>query len=174
MPARLTIRPVRPDEYAAAGEVTAAAYREFAPPERPAWGPYLERIADVAGRAERTDVLVAVADGEIAGTATVEIDDHIEAGSPVPIAPDEAHLRMLGVHPRHRRQGIGRALVDASMTLAVARGRSRMTLETTEQMTAARAMYAAMGFTALGRREVEPGLVFLDYEKRLQSPSPAS
>lgn len=173
MSARPEIRPVRPDEYAVAGEVTAAAYLEFAQPDRPAWVEYLRRIADIAGRAERTPVLVALLDGAIVGSVTIELDDTIESSRLQPMAPDEAHLRMLGVHPGHRRQGIGRALVEASMVFAIAHGRDRMTLETTERMRAAQAMYEAMGFTPMGRREVEPGLVFLDYERRLPSSSPA-
>ena len=45
----------------------------FAPKDDPDWVEYLERIADVAGRADATTVLVAVADGRVLGTATVEV-----------------------------------------------------------------------------------------------------
>lgn len=166
--AAIEIRPVRPDEYALAGEVTARAYHEFAPPEHPQWQPYLLRIADVAGRADRATVLVAVVDGTIAGTVSIELDHHIELDWQDPIPPDAAHMRMLGVDPASRRRGVGRALVEASIAVARDHQRTRLTLETTEPMHAAQAMYASMGFTALGREEFEPGLTFLRYELRLQ------
>lgn len=169
----IDIRPVRPEEFALAGDVTARAYREFAPPEMPQWEPYLQRIADVAGRAERAAVLVALVDGAIAGSASIELDHHIEPDWSDPIDPDTAHLRMLGVDPDLRRRGIGRALVEASIDYARANGRTRMTLETTAPMRAAQAMYESMGFVPLGRQEVEPGLTFLRYELRLQ-PAAAS
>lgn len=163
----IEVRTVRPDEYASAGEVTARAYQEFAPPEMPEWHAYLGRIADVAGRADRTTVLVAIVDGTIAGTATIELDQHIEPNWRDPIAPDQAHLRMLGVEPRFRRRGIGRALMEATFDLARAHNRTRVTLETTAQMEAAQRMYESMGFIALGRNEVQPGLTFLSYELQL-------
>ena len=171
MASNVEIRSVRPDEYTVAGEVTAASYREFDPRGAPDWQAYLRRIADVAGRAGHTVVLVAVVDGEIAGTATLEIDRHIESGWKEELAPDEAHLRMLGVHPSHRREGIGRSLVEATIDLARTRGKARLTLETTPEMRAAHAMYAEMGFTPTGRREVAPSLCFDSYELQLGSPS---
>ena len=173
VPRSFEIRPVRPDEYRVAGDVTAASYVEFVPPDSPDWQTYLARIADVAGRAGHTVVLVAVADGEIAGSATLELDRHIESGWREGLAADEAHLRMVGVHPSHRREGIGRRLVEATIELARAHGRTRLTLETTPRMLAAQAMYAAMGFVPTGQREVAPGLCFDGYELRLAHPSEA-
>lgn len=170
----IEIRAVRPGEYAIAGEVTARAYREFALPERPQWQPYLLRIADVAGRAERATVLVALVDGAIAGSVSLELDHHIEPDWQDPIPPDAAHMRMLGVDPSLRRRGVGRALVEASIAVARDHGRTRLTLETTEPMRAAQAMYESMGFTSAGREEFEPGLTFLRYELQLRSAAASS
>jgi len=161
--AELEIRPVRPDEYAAAGAVTMDAYREFAPQRSPEWAEYLVRIGDIAGRAGHTLVLIALLDGSIAGTATLELDHRVEADRDPP-ARDEAHLRMLGVDPGLRRRGIARRLVDACIDEARQHGRMRFTLETTERMVAAQALYRAMGFRWLGSREVAPGLIFEDFE----------
>ncbi|MBV8195398.1 MAG: GNAT family N-acetyltransferase, partial [Candidatus Dormibacteraeota bacterium] len=166
----LHVRLVRPEEYERAGAVTALAYQEFARPDRPGWVDYHRHIGDVAGRARRAAVLVALLDGVLVGSATIELDHHIEADWAEPLDPDEAHLRMLGVHPDHRRRGIGRALVEASIDLARHRGRRRLTLETTEVMRAAQRMYESMGFTFLGTREFQPGLIFLDYELSLPQP----
>lgn len=163
----IEVRPVRTDEYAKAGEVTARAYQEFAPPEMPQWQEYLGRIADVAGRAGRTIVLVGLVDGVIAGSATIELDQHVESDWHEAIAPHEAHLRMLGVDPAFRRRGVARALMEAAFDVARAHNRTRFTLETTGQMHAAQRMYESMGFAALGRTEVQPGLAFLSYELQL-------
>lgn len=167
MAGAIEVRPVRADEYAEAGEATARAYREFIPPERPEWDSYVRRIGDIAGRAQHTVVLVALVDGAIAGTATVELDRHVEDDWRNPVAPDEAHLRMLGVHPAYRRRGVARALMDAVIALAQERGRSRVTLETTPQMTSAQRMYESMGFEPRGREDPDPWLTLLSYELRL-------
>lgn len=164
MAGAIVVRQVRPQEYVEAGEATARAYREFAPPEMPQWQAYLTRIADVASRASRTTVLVALVDGVLAGTTTLEIDQHIENDWRDEIAPDQVHVRMLGVDPAYRRRGVGRALMEATIALARERGRSRITLETTAQMRAAQHMYESLGFVAQGRNEVQPGLTFLSYE----------
>src|ERR1700730_7693243 len=112
------VRPVRPEEYQEAGAVTQLAYREFMPADGD-WGGYEKRLADVAGRATRALVLVAELDGSIAGTATLELDQRINPDSEQqPLQADEAHLRMLGVHPDHRHRGIGRLLVDACIAHA--------------------------------------------------------
>ena len=72
-------------------------------PARPLWEDYLEQIADVAGRADRTTILVAVEDGRILGSATLELDGRIDEDEDGPLAPGEAHIRMLGVAPRGTR-----------------------------------------------------------------------
>ncbi|MFN2582452.1 MAG: GNAT family N-acetyltransferase [Candidatus Dormibacteria bacterium] len=168
MAGTLQIRPVEPEEYEEAGRVTALAYQEFARPDRPGWIDYFRRIGDIAARASRMPVLIALLDGQIVGSSTIELDEHIEPERwDRPPAPDEAHLRMIGVHPDHRRDGIGRALMEASIELAARHGRTRITWETTEVMHAAQRMYESMGFKARGRRQFQPGLVFIDYELRL-------
>ena len=167
MAGEIEVRAVRPEEYEEAGEATARAYVEFIPPERPEWQEYVGRIGDIAARAQHTVVLVALVDGAIAGTATVELDRHVEDDWREDVAPDEAHLRMLGVDPAYRRRGVARALMDAVLALAAERGRTRVTLETTPQMRAAQQMYESMGFVARGRRDQGPGLTLLSYELRL-------
>jgi ribosomal protein S18 acetylase RimI-like enzyme len=109
-------RRARPDEYDEAGRVTALAYREFVRPGETLWESYVEEIADVRSRAEIADVIVALEDGRIVGSATLELGDRIDADEDPPLEPDEAHIRMLGVSPDAR----GRS-VDAG----VLRGRAR-------------------------------------------------
>jgi ribosomal protein S18 acetylase RimI-like enzyme len=160
------VREARPDEYEEAGEVTALAYREFATPGDTGWSDYLGRIADVGSRARRTAVLVAVEDGRILGSATLELAGRIDDDDPE-LAPDEAHIRMLGVHPDARGRGVGRSLMDACFDRARAEGRARMTLHTTQRMRAARRMYERMGFDRLPDRVFPDGFVLLSYERRI-------
>ena len=142
----MEIRPVQPAEYEDAGRVTALAYREFVPPDPgEGWIDYLDSIADIAGRVDRTTVLVAVDDGRIVGSATIEMDATI-GDDDRELPPDVAALRMVGVDPATRRAGIGRALVQASMDAARARGKRRFILRTTSRMTSAQRLYESMGF----------------------------
>jgi ribosomal protein S18 acetylase RimI-like enzyme len=143
----IDVRPLRPEEYAVAGEVTALAYQEFGRPGEDGWKEYRGRIADVASRADRTVVLGAVDDGRILGTATLELDQRVQGGHDrPPLAPGEAHVRMLGVHPEARGRGVGRLLMDACVEEARRAGKTVMTLDTTEQMTVAQHLYESMGF----------------------------
>jgi GNAT superfamily N-acetyltransferase len=159
------VRPVRPEEYAEAGAVTQLAYREFMPPDGD-WGGYEKRLADVAGRAARALVLVADLDGTIAGTATLELDQRINPDSEQPpLEADEAHLRMLGVHPNTRKRGIGLLLVNACIEHAKRRGKRRLTLDTTERMVGARALYEGKGFSFRGYVDRVPGMSLLTYER---------
>jgi ribosomal protein S18 acetylase RimI-like enzyme len=163
----IEIRPVRPEEHEEAGRITALAYREFVRPGRD-WGEYLERLADVADRVRRTVVLVAVEDGRILGTVTLELDGRTDAGresqESAPLEPGEAHVRMLGVAPEARGRGIGRMLMDACLAEASRAGKTVLTLNTTERMRAARAMYESMGFTRVEDLVFPDGFVLLGYE----------
>ena len=142
----LEIRAVRPEEYEEAGRVTVLAYESLgtaASPNRD----YLARVADVATRARHGVVLGAFDDGRMVGTVTIELADRIPGGHPRPsLSPDQAHIRMLGVDPALQRRGIGRALMEAAIQETRRAGKRRVTLETTETMTAAHALYESMGF----------------------------
>ena len=170
----IEIRPVRSSEYEAAGDATARAYREFVPPGGPGFVAYLERIADIGARADRATVLVAVVDGVIAGSATLELEQRVTPGTTQPLPPDEAHLRMLGVSPEQRGRGVARRLVIACIALARERGKRRLTLETTPIMMAAQRLYATLGFTATGERQTPDGTVLLGYSLDLESAAPAT
>jgi ribosomal protein S18 acetylase RimI-like enzyme len=164
----IEVRRALPQEYEEAGRVTALAYREFVRPGDADWNRYLDRIADVGGRARRTVVLVAVEDGRILGSATLELEGRTEEGEPA-VPPDEAHLRMVGVHPEARRRGIARMLMDASMDEARRAGKRRLTLNTTQRMRAAQAMYEALGFERTEDEVFPDGFVLLGYQKPLDT-----
>ena len=162
----IEIREARPEEYGETGVVTSNAYREFFADADADLRSYLEEIADVAGRAPRTTILVAVDGDRIVGSATLELDGRTseDAG---PLAPDEAHIRMLGVDPDVRRAGVGKQLMAACEARARAAGRTRMTLHTTTLMRAAREMYTSMGYERSEDRVYPDGFVLLGYSKEL-------
>jgi [ribosomal protein S18]-alanine N-acetyltransferase len=64
----------------------------------------------------------------------------------------EWELLSLGVVPGRRRSGIGSALLNSVCCEARIRGAERLTLEVAVDNSAARALYAARGFTVAGRR----------------------
>jgi ribosomal-protein-alanine N-acetyltransferase len=65
---------------------------------------------------------------------------------------DEAHITTFGVHPDHRRQGIGRGLLLRLAELAMELGSVRMTLEVRVSNAPAQALYQSFGFRVAGRR----------------------
>ena len=65
---------------------------------------------------------------------------------------EEAEILSLGVLPGHRRAGAGRALLASIRLEAQRRGIEGIVLEVAVDNTAARALYAACGFTEVGRR----------------------
>lgn len=164
----MEIRESLPEEHDAAGRVTMAAYAEFfAPDGVDADLEYLRAIGDVAGRAARTTILVAVDDGRIVGCVTLELDGRTDLDDG-PLAPERAHIRMLGVAPGARGRGIGRALMNECERRALAAGKSEITLHTTRLMQAAQAMYASLGYERTADRVLPDGFVLLGYRKDLQ------
>jgi len=159
------IREASVAEHAKAGRVTAAAYDGLV--RDPA---YLERIADVAGRAPRTVVLVATEDGAIVGSLTLELARRVNAKDD-PLEAHRAHIRMLGVAPDNQGRGIGTALMREAETRAHAAGKTEITRHTTEPMRAARAMYAGLGYERAPDEVLPDGFVLLGYRKVLGADS---
>jgi ribosomal protein S18 acetylase RimI-like enzyme len=77
----------------------------------------------------------------------------------------DAYLEELYVVPKRRGEGIGRALLEAVLAEARARGAAHIDLCTGEEDVAARALYESCGFT---NREGRPdGPLMLYYEREL-------
>jgi GNAT superfamily N-acetyltransferase len=139
----ILIRPVRPEEYAALGELTVAAYHTVAD-AMDHQSEYDRQLRDVATRARVSCVLVAVHDGELLGGVTYvrgPDDPYSEE-----LREGEAGMRMLAVDPPLRRRGAGRALTQACLDRARAEGRQRLVLHTGAWMPAAIRLYESMGF----------------------------
>ena len=68
------------------------------------------------------------------------------------VAADEAELLTIAVRPIHRRQGAGRRLLLAAIDHARGAGARSLYLEVGVDNPAARGLYEAQGFRAVGRR----------------------
>jgi ribosomal protein S18 acetylase RimI-like enzyme len=166
----MEVREAREQEFPEAGRVTADAYREFIHPGDEDWERYLARIANVGERADRTTVLVAVEDGRVLGSLTLELEGRVRDEDDEehrPLEPGEAHIRMLGVDPAARARGVARALMAASEERARAAGKTHMTLNTTRRMEAAQRMYERLGYERTEDTVFPDGFVLLGYRKRL-------
>ncbi|HEX6128852.1 MAG TPA: GNAT family N-acetyltransferase [Candidatus Limnocylindria bacterium] len=139
----IVVRPARPEEYEALGELTVAAYRSLQDRDLPASRGYEPILRDVAARARRSVVLAAELDGKLVGAVTyvpgpgpdAETDD-----------PEAAEIRMLAVLPAARGRGVGRALVEACIGLAREARRRRLVLHTRSVMQDAQHIYESLGF----------------------------
>ena len=65
---------------------------------------------------------------------------------------DEGEILAVAVEPTVRRRGVGRRLLEALIDDLTAAGVRRIFLEVRAQNGGARALYRAVGFTAVGRR----------------------
>jgi ribosomal protein S18 acetylase RimI-like enzyme len=148
--ADVTIRSVTEDESEEAGELVVVAYRtlgdagdEF----------YESELRDVAGRVAVGEVLVAEVAGRIVGcvslghgaTSLSEVDD-----------PGVATIRMLGVSPEARGQGIGEALVRKCIERAREAGNRRVRLDTRTSMKSAQRLYERLGFVRAPEHDWSP------------------
>jgi ribosomal protein S18 acetylase RimI-like enzyme len=156
--ADLVVRPARPDEYDEAGRVCAAGYHAD-DSLRLADGTidrqYEALLLDAARRAREGELLVAVhPDGRIAGTVT-----WCPPGSPwrdLAGRPDQAEFRMLSVAGTERRQGVGRALVQACLDRARAAGMTEVVLATLPSMGSAQRLYREFGFERAPELDFQP------------------
>jgi ribosomal protein S18 acetylase RimI-like enzyme len=64
----------------------------------------------------------------------------------------EAELKRMYLAPDRRGRGLGRRLLDLALGWARERDLVAVTLDTTAEMTAARALYESVGFEAVGTR----------------------
>jgi GNAT superfamily N-acetyltransferase len=146
------IRPARPEEFAAVGELTAQVYLDdgLLTPD----ASYLAELRDAAGRARDAELLVVVdGDGQLLGSVTFA-----PPGSPYGEICDagEAGFRMLVVSARGRHSGLGTALVQACRSRAELLGCSRIRISSAQTMTTAHRLYERLGFVRTPERDWSP------------------
>jgi GNAT superfamily N-acetyltransferase len=161
MSSPVTIREARREDYQGLSRLTVAACKDLLGDDVSPG--YVAELADVAGRVEVADLLVAV---DPAGTLLGGI---AYIHGPGPLAwfdeGDVAGLRMLAVAPEAQGRGVGAALIDASIARARHAGKRRLLLHTTAPMSAAHRLYERAGFRRDPERDqiLDDGLHLIAY-----------
>ncbi|NLA65008.1 MAG: GNAT family N-acetyltransferase [Leucobacter sp.] len=144
----LTIRLARPEEYDEVDRLILDSYSHDYGPRDASGDP----MRTAAARAERFDVWVARdAAGELLGSVTTS-----RRGGPSmheDVAAHELDLRLLGVSPRARRQGIAAALMQHVAEHAAEVGFSAVFLKTAPNMTGAHRLYERLGYERVPERD---------------------
>ena len=142
------VRAAQPEEYAAAGALTADAYRAdglLDEHELPVDAAYEQKLLDAVRRAREAELWVVVdTEGALLGTVT-----WCPPRSPwreLARADHQAEFRMLAVAPAGRRRGVARALVEACLARARSDKMTEMVLWSHPRMFGAHALYAQLGF----------------------------
>lgn len=148
MPA-VPIRPAGPADIKAMGRLGALLVRTHheldpdrfiaaTPQTEQGYGSFLGRQLDEPN----IIILVAERDGEVAGYtyAGVEGNDYMSLRGPAGVLYD------IVVDAAHRRLGVGRALLEATLEALKARGVPRVVLSTAERNESAQRLFARAGF----------------------------
>lgn len=146
----VTVRRARPEEYAAGGALTVAAYAQYRRLlTADQWEQYRIDLADLAGRAARGTVFVALEGEALVGVVTYYHHAHQPRGDWWWWPADYGYIRALAVDPAARGRGIGRALMLACFDEARATGATGIALNTAPVMSAATSLYETLGFRML-------------------------
>ncbi len=180
LPPAPVIREARPDEYAAAGQVTLAAYQRdglLADADD-----YAETLLDTKRRAVEASLLVAVdetaGDGAagnegVAGTegAVLGTVTYCPPGSSYQelSGPGEGEFRMLAVAPAARGRGVGEFLVRTVLRRAREDGHQAVVLSTTTVGHRSHRLYERLGFTRVPGRDWQPtqAVTLLAYRREI-------
>lgn len=150
------IRAGRPEERAAAGALTLAAYEQYAGLMAPeAWAALRQALVTALAAPGPVEHLVAERAGELIGSVLLfppSGDDTGGAGGRM----RWPELRLLAVADTARGQGVGEALVRACVERARAAGAPALGLYTSDSMRAAIALYERLGFTRVPEHDFRP------------------
>ena len=149
MPSETHIRPAGPDDVRALGRLGAlmvTTHHAFDPKRFIAAAPHTEEgYGSFLGQQldePNIIVLVAVNESEVIGYtyAGIEGRDYMALRGPAGVLYD------IVVDPAHRRSGVGRALLEATVASLKARGAPMVVLSTAERNEPAQRLFASAGF----------------------------
>jgi ribosomal protein S18 acetylase RimI-like enzyme len=147
------LRRAQPEEFAAVGELTVAAYVADGFLDND--DDYAVELRAANHRAAEAELVVAVdpASHELLGTVTFCLSGSQSAEVS---QSGEAEFRMLAVAPEARGRGIGHALARWCVDRAREQGCSALVLSSLDRMHAAHRLYERMGFSRLPERDWTP------------------
>lgn len=151
------VRDAREDERDIVRALTRRAYDEYARHMAPAaW----EGLRDAVTAALESDApaehIVALRGGRVVGSVFLYPPSADAYGGRAASAP-APELRLLAVEPDARGHGVGRLLVEECARRARVTGARELGLHTSASMTAARRLYAGMGFVRAPERDFRTG-----------------
>jgi GNAT superfamily N-acetyltransferase len=147
----MQIRDVLPHEHTKLGQLMVEVYSHLegfpSPADQPAYYDMLANIGSFTTK-RGARVLVAVSTREELMGGVVYFADMSQYGSDGSATreSDASGIRLLGVHPHARGQGIGKSLTLACIELARQARHNQVILHTTQPMRTAWAMYERFGF----------------------------
>ena len=141
----VTIREARQDELDDVATLILESFGEFENEfPRAVWEAAVAEWADVRGRLDEAQLIVAEQGGRIVGSVTFYPEAAHSRTESWPAG--WAAIRIFCVHPSARGSGIGRMLTDECLRRASAGGVPTIALKTGQFMVAARALYERAGF----------------------------
>ena len=147
---RITIRPVRPEDFEDVRRITRDAYLEagyFADESHP----YMSVLSDVEHRAQHAEIWVAERDGVVVGSTALTFAGQRYTDIAV---EGELEFRMLAVDPAVQRAGVGRAMVERIIAHArTLPGIEAVSLTSGSDMVRAHRLYESMGFLRVPERD---------------------
>jgi ribosomal protein S18 acetylase RimI-like enzyme len=166
------IRVATPEDFAAIGELTVAAYR--ADGQTAAGHPYEQVLMDAAGRSGAGTLLVCEDPlGSGAGGAILGSVLFAQAGSRYAelSRAGEAEFRMLAVAPWAQRRGVGEALVNACLERARRLGCTALVICVRDFSADANRLYKRLGFVRAPALDWSPmeGVLLLGLRYELDS-----
>jgi len=151
MHTRANIREIRPEEYHLLGQLMIAVYADLdgfpTPDEQP---DYYKMLANIGAMNEQraTTVLAAFSEaGRLMGGVVYFSDMAMYgSGGTATTEKNASGIRLLGVDPKFRKAGVGRAPTVACIQRAKDDGNEKVILHTTMAMQVAWKLYENMGF----------------------------
>ena len=128
------------------------------------WEPegYHADLYDVRGQylAEGHRFWVFVSEGVVLGTAALEtyaplagkVGETVQVGGKVRVAATDGSVERLYVHPRARRRGVARTLMETVTDAARQEGRTALEVWSDKRFTAAHRLYEGLGAKVVGER----------------------
>lgn len=147
----LTIRDLRPKDAAGLGQLLAEVYSALegfpSPEAQPAYYDLLRGIGRFTEKPGVRVLTAHTAGGALVG-GVVYFADMAQYGSGGTATQERnaSGIRLLGIDPRFRGLGAGRALTEACIQLAREAGHAQVILHTTQAMRTAWGLYERMGF----------------------------
>jgi ribosomal protein S18 acetylase RimI-like enzyme len=141
------------EEITAAGALTAEAYHADGLIDDA--DEYRDELLDAGRRSREATLLVAlqpISGGSCVVVGTVTLAPFGSSYAEV-AEPGEVEIRMLGVAPEARRQGVAEALVRACLREAVSLGARAVVLSTLDAMVVAQRLYERLGFHRVQERD---------------------